>query len=124
MSACYELRIKDVDFDQGLVLVRSGRKRPLVGPRRGVDAGRAGSQVPERGPRVGVVPGVSQRDPRRPTHAGVVRRHHLSDSVIQKAVKAAAVKANVHKPVSCHTLRHCLATHLLLNDVDIRQTQE
>jgi integrase len=41
-------------------------------------------------------------DPR----AGIVRRHHVSDSVIQKAVKAAAVRANIHKPISVHTLRH------------------
>jgi integrase len=59
-------------------------------------------------------------DPR----AGVVHRHHLSESVIQKAVNAAAVQAKIHKRVSVHTLRHCFATHLLLNGVDIRQIQE
>jgi integrase len=41
-------------------------------------------------------------DPR----AGLVRRHHISDSVIQKAVKVAATRAKIHKPISVHTLRH------------------
>jgi integrase len=55
--------------------------------------------------------------------AGVVRRHHVSDSVIQKAVKAAALKAKPQADFCTHA-RHRFATHLLLNGVDIRQIPE
>lgn len=153
VSECCELRVKDIDFDQGLVFVRSGKgdkDRSTLLPESGrehlrahlreaealhaVDrrAGLAGVWMPDaldrKYPSAGkelawfwVFPSRTlSTDPR----AGVVRRHHLSESVVQKAVKAAAQKARIHKPVSVHTLRHSFATHLLLNGVDIRQIQE
>ena len=153
VSECCELRIKDLDFDQGLVVVRRGKgdkdrstllaeigREELRAHLRESEAlhaadrkaGLAGVWMPDaldrKYPNAGrelawfwVFPSRTlSTDPR----AGIVRRHHMSDSVIQKAGKAAAQKARIHKPVSVHTLRHCFATHLLLNGVDIRQIQE
>ncbi len=153
VTECCELRIKDLDFDQGLIFIRRGKgdkDRSTLLAEVGRDALRAHlheSEAQHHADRKAGLAGVwlpdaldrkystaghelawfwvfpsrtLSTDPR----AGVVRRHHISDSVVQKAVKVAAQKARIHKPVSVHTLRHSFATHLLLNGVDIRQIQE
>ena len=153
LGECCELRIKDIDFDQGLVFVRGGKgdkdrstllaeagreelraqlERSRALHRADRASGLNGVWLPDaldrKYPNAGrewgwfwVFPSETlSTDPR----AGLVRRHHVSDSVIQKAVKAASRIAKIDKPISVHTLRHCFATHLLLNGVDIRQIQE
>ncbi len=153
ISECCDLRIKDLDFDNSLIMVRSGKgakDRATLLPDTGRDMLRAHLQrvhevhtadrrahlagvwlpealerkYPNAGRELGwfwVFPSPTlSTDPR----AGIVRRHHLHESVIQKAVKHAARCAGIHKPVSVHTLRHSFATHLLLAGVDIRQIQD
>lgn len=52
------------------------------------------------------------------------RRHHLHETVLQRAVHVAAISAQLSKPVGCHTLRHSFATHLLRSGCDIRTIQK
>lgn len=153
LRECLTLRVKDVDFGYRQLVVRDGKgakdrvtmlpaplaeplKRQIAAARelheRDLAAGHGVVELPHalarRYPRAPYEFGWQfvfpshrlSRDPR----SGEVRRHHLYENYLTRGVKRAASAAGIVKPVSCHTLRHSFATHLLESGYDIRTVQE
>jgi integron integrase len=153
VSECLQLRIKDLDFGYGQIFVRDGKgkkDRSVPLPQTLAPALRARIEEVRRIHQCDLTDGYGEvsmpfalqrkypnaarelgwwyifpashrsRDP----HSGRIKRHHLDDSVIQRAIRQAVLGAGIHKPVSCHALRHSFATHLLMAGRDIRTIQE
>jgi integron integrase len=147
------LRVKDIDFAQHQIVVRAGKgdkdrvtvlpaslEQPLrqhldrVSALHQQDLAKGYGEVslpyaldrkyPHAGREWGwqyVFPSTRlSLDPR----SGQVRRHHLDESGLRKAIRQAARRVGIYKPVGPHTLRHCFATHLLEAGYDIRTVQE
>lgn len=153
LMECLRLRIKDVDFDRFTITVRetkSNRDRVTCLPqiatqalsaqicfviaqhKHDLQAGYGSVELPyaldRKYPNAQfetawqyIFPAHQfSRDPR----SGIIRRHHVYETGVQRAVRAAAQAANINKPCGPHTLRHSFATHLLQRGADIRTIQE
>jgi len=115
------LRVKDIEFERRELLVRDGKggkDRVTVLP----DAlALKYRNAPRNWGWQWVFPSpLRSADP----HTGALRRHHLNEASVQKAVAGAAWRAGIHKPCSPHALRHSFATHRLQSGYDIRTVQE
>jgi integron integrase len=153
LRECLKLRVKDVDFGYRQIVVRNGKgakdrvtmlPASVVAPlrahlervrklhERDVARGYGDVDLPDalvrKYPRAQyewgwkfVFPSYKLAvDPR----TGVIRRHHVYENFVIRGVKEAARAARIVKHVSCHTLRHSFATHLLEGGYDIRTVQE
>ena len=153
LMECLRLRVKDVDFARSTIVVRDGKgakdrhtvlPRSLVEPlQREIERTRllhasdlaAGfgtvwlphalarkyPQAPREFGWQYVFPGSRRsRDPR----GGAVRRQHVDEAVLNRALKKARLRAGIFKLLSAHTLRHSFATHMIEAGYDIRTVQE
>ena len=153
LMECVRLRVKDVDFERGEILVRDGKggkdrvtmlPASLVPPLRAHllrvrqlwehdrEAGQPGVHMPEalvrKYPSAPCEWGWFWVFPARglsvDPRSGIERRHHTHEQALQRAIKQALGDAGIAKPATTHTLRHSFATHLLQSGYDIRTVQE
>ncbi len=153
LMECVRIRVKDVDFERGEILIRDGKgakdrvtmlpeslkdsllahlhqRRTLFDNDTKLD--KASVYLPDA---------LDRKYPNAATdwiwqyifpsgsfsvdpRSGVERRHHIDEKLLQRAMKKAVQASGITKPATPHTLRHSFATHLLDSGYDIRTVQE
>ena len=153
LSECLNLRVQDLEFGAGQLVVRNGKggkdrvtmlPTKLVEPlRQQLDHARAvhRQDLADGWGRVVLPDALDRKYPRAPIEwrwqwvfpqahrwrnqkTGEEGRHHVHATILQRAVREAGLRAEINKRVGCHTLRHSFATHLLESGYDIRTIQE
>ncbi len=153
LMECMRLRVKDLDFGHRAILVRNGKgakdrvvtlaEELIVPLRRHLQMVRMihEKDLQDGAGAVYLPHALERKYPNAPyewgwqylfpaakrsidPRSGMERRHHLGEQSVQRAIKRAVRNAGIHKPASCHTLRHSFATHLLERGMDIRTVQE
>lgn len=153
LTEVLRLRVKDVDFDLGQIMVRSGKgekdrstilpislveelkahlKRVKAIHEEDLSKGFGSVYLPyalekkyKNADKSFVWQYVFPSAKLSPTrYDGIIRRHHCAESTVQETVKRAIQKLGIDKHANCHSFRHSFATHLLENQYDIRTVQE
>jgi integron integrase len=150
---CCRLRVKDIDFDRNQIHIRRGKggkdratmlplsikaelaeqlERVRAQHTRDVESGAGWVELP--GALTRKLPSAGREWPWQwifpatrhyvDRATGQRRRHHLHETLIQRAVRRAAIESGIPKRATCHSFRHSFATHLLEAGSDIRTVQQ
>jgi integron integrase len=153
LSECLGLRTQDIDFERHEILIRGGKGakdraallpesllaslREHLGRVRKIHEqdlaegwgrvalpGALGMKYPEASAEWAWQWVFPQERRWKDPSTGTQGRHHMDESILQRAVHEAVVGSGISKRASCHTFRHSFATHLLESGYDIRTVQE